>query len=56
MQLRLTDEIERRDGLVYKAEKIVPKSKETKLIKGKNVIVLLNKSDLNSLVNENIIL
>ena len=24
------------DGLVYKAEKIVPKSKETKLIKGKN--------------------
>ena len=48
------------DLIIYVVDASVPLDKNDseiiKLIKGKNVIVLLNKSDLNSLVDENIIL
>ncbi len=48
------------DLIIYVVDASVPLDKNDKdiinLIKGKNVIVLLNKSDLNTLVDENIIL
>ena len=48
------------DLIIYVVDASIPLDKNDKdiinLIKGKNVIVLLNKSDLNTLVDENIIL
>ena len=48
------------DLIIYVVDASVPLDKNDKdiinLIKGKNVIVLLNKSDLNTLVDENIII